>query len=1038
MKSSRSIDERIAALAPELDEDVRKEIQDALRTLRDAGNVPGTIMTVSRLLEGSRGLLGAIASAGRHKLKGFELEKQIEELAQKGIVPGEIASDLHWIRVRANKARHKVEKKTLTVHDAEASLDRALSVIEWFGCQCEHGPRLETIYTTEYRPITLLERFAELQIPTPEQTRSLQAEIALLHETLRRQSERAQETTRDPVPIPLPTLRGTFVDREVERDTLHHLLREGDMRLVVIVAPGGYGKTELTTKILKEVAPSTSIIDPSVHGILYLRCLRGDLSLGRIFAEAGRIVGAREAFQQTYASRDLTLERKLEFFFSELGKGGNVWVVMDNFEDLLAADDSIVDADLRAFVEAAVATEHNVRLIATTRAVPLFKGSQRLKPIDLREGLPEEQAVKYLRTEGADYGLADADEELLRRFVNRVHRIPKALESVVGYLSEKYPIVQLLDLMATDALFADFDRYDMENGLRHLIAEQFTDQTPDAQLVLCALSVFPKPASLAALRYLLPALDWASVLPRLERNRLVSRQGDRYDLHPLVREHAYARIPEDVLDAEVLVDESDATEDGPEPDANPEAWPGAQPIVTREEKQEGVASSTKPTDASGWGVVFTRLALHARVADFYKAVRAPQSQWKTIADLEPQLDEFYHRVRAGQYDDAARVIGVIDFDYLQLWGHYRTLIELREQLEGKLADRFLSRINLGHLGIAYFHTGQSRKAISYFEQALQSAQDDNDQQGIGAWLGNLGNAYSDLSDTHRAIEYYEQSLAIARETGQRRTQGNALGNLGIAYRQLGQTNRAIEYYEQALAIDREIGDRRGEGDDLGNLGVVYFALGEANRAIAYYEQALAIRREIGDRRGEVNDFINLGEVVAQLGDFEQSIRYYNDALKVLRDIGQKAGISEGLKSLGNCYHHLNDLAKARRCYEEGFALEMPTTNYSCAIRLSILALEENRTAEAEDYFTRGIALCRALLEKTPRLYEALYALALAQLGSGQSDEAIATYRRALGVCSAKGVVQDALQELLLLKRAAPTTAGLLEAIALLERAIEAD
>lgn len=80
-------------------------------------------MTVSRVLEGSRGLLGAIASASSHQLKGFELEKQIEELAQKGIVPGEIASDLHWIRVRANKARHNVEKKTLTVNDAEVCLD---------------------------------------------------------------------------------------------------------------------------------------------------------------------------------------------------------------------------------------------------------------------------------------------------------------------------------------------------------------------------------------------------------------------------------------------------------------------------------------------------------------------------------------------------------------------------------------------------------------------------------------------------------------------------------------------------------------------------------------------------------------------------------------------------------------------------------------------------------------------------------------------------------------------------------------------------
>jgi tetratricopeptide (TPR) repeat protein len=999
-----TLDDRIAALTTDIDAELRRELHDVLRTLRDASNIPGAIMTVSRLLEGDKGLLGAIAVAGRHVLKGSTLDKQIEELAAKGIIPGEIASDLHWIRVRANKARHKIEKKTLTVNDAEASLDRALSVVEWFYCHYEYGPGLATIYTTEYHPATLLERFAELQVPTAEQTRSLQAEITLLHETLRRQSERAQQTTRDPIPIPLPALRGTFVDREAERDTLHHLLNESEMRLVVIVAPGGYGKTELTTKVLKEAAPSTSIIDPNVQGILYLRCLRGDVSLGRIFAEAGRIVGERDAFQQTYASRDLTLDRKLEYFFNELSRAGNVWLVMDNFEDLLADDDSITDPELRAFVESAVATEHKVRLIATTRAVPLFKGSQRLKPIDLREGLPEEQAIKYLRTEGANYGLAHLDEDLLRVFVNRVHRVPKALESIIGYLSEKYPVVKLADLMANNALFADFDRYDTENGLKHLVAEQFTDQTADAQLVLCALSIFPKPAPLAALRYLLPALDWATVLPRLERNRLVSRQVDRYDLHPLVREYAYSHIPQETLDAEILFE-------------------------NEHEPARAELSSAVP---------FARVSLHKRAANFYKELRAPKSEWKTISDLEPQLDEFYHRVRAEQYDDAARVLNVIDFDYLQVWGHYTALIELREQLEGKLSDNSLSRNNLVSLGVVYDETGQVRKAISCYEQALQSANNDSDQYSIAACLGNMGLAYNELGETHRAIEYHEQALGIFREIGQRASEGRSLDNLGIAYSGLGETRRAIEYHEQALAIRYEVGDRRGEGTSFGNLGAAYADLGETQRAIEYYEQALVIRREIDHRIGEGRDLSNLGGSFAQLGDFEKSIRYYIGALKISKDIGHKFGIAYRLTGLGNAHHHLGDLGEARRCYEEAFGLDIPTNNYDCATRLGILSLEETRTAEAEDYFMRGIALCRALLEKTPRLYEALYNLGLAQLGSGQSEEAIAIYRQALEVCSAKGIVQVALQELRLLKRAAPTTAGIAEVQALLEGALNKD
>jgi hypothetical protein len=173
MTNQSSVDERVAALKPEVNKDLRTEIQHALVTLREAGNIPGAFMTISRSLEGHDGLLGLIASACGYTLKGFNLEKQINELAERGIIPGEIASDLHWIRVRANKARHKSEKKTLTVNDGEMCLDRALCVIEWFGCQYEHGPLLRTIYLTECRPIT----GAEINV-LPHDTKAL-AQLAI-------------------------------------------------------------------------------------------------------------------------------------------------------------------------------------------------------------------------------------------------------------------------------------------------------------------------------------------------------------------------------------------------------------------------------------------------------------------------------------------------------------------------------------------------------------------------------------------------------------------------------------------------------------------------------------------------------------------------------------------------------------------------------------------------------------------------------------------------------------------------------------------
>lgn len=1075
-----SIDSRITALARDFNEEIRLGIQRSLKTLRAGENVPGSIVSTSLMLEGKRGLLVAIAAPIGYKLKGSQLIRQIDELTKAELIPEEIASCMHLIRVYGNKARHSAAATTLTDNDAEVCLDRALSVIEWFGCRYEHGPGLQTIYST------LPECWSQLQKPTPEQTRSLEAEIALIHETLRRQSERSQEATRDPVPIPLPTLRGTFVDREVERDTLHHLLREGDMRLVVIVAPGGYGKTELTTKILKEVAPNTSIIDPNLQGILYLRCLRGDVTLGRIFAEAGRIAGSREAFQQIYADCDLTLERKLEYFFNRLSDAGNVWLVMDNLEDLLADDDSIIDAELRAFIEAAAATEHKMRLIATTRAVPRFSGSQRLKRIDLSEGLPEGEAIKYLRTDGASCGLAEVDEDLLRRFVNRVHRIPKALESIIGYLHEKYPTVELSDLLANDALFADFDRYDMDNGLKRLVAEQFMDQTPDARLVLCALSIFPKPAPLGALHYLLPALDSARVLPRLERNRLISRQGDRYDLHPLIRECAYGHITE-----------------------------GIPFTTTYGEVVPDDRATTAENQASGLGAEpFTRRVLHRRAADLCQEIQRPRDQWKTLDDLEPHLDEFYHRVRAGQYDEACLLFNDIDSDFLTLWGSYARIVELRSELAVHLIDPLRRLENYGELGNAWHYVGEvdqarncfaealalarelgdrkqesvylgalgetydldeaeesielhtkaleiardihdrqieaehlsslgliydwmgdAQKAITYFNDSLQIARQIDDRENVGVQLGYLGIAYQDFRDIRKAIHHYQAALEIAEELDDHSSKAVHLCNLGSAYRAIGMMQEAINCHQESRRISRKIGYHLGEGRDPECLGLVYQALGDLEKAMACYKEALALDIDTDDKWGQGLDLEHMGRAYLEMGDNQMARQSLEKALALGIQVNVREDQYEALVGLGMVYHNEGNLVDAHRCYTDAVKLQIPKSHYSCEPRLGILCLEEEEPAKAEEHFSRGIEMCQTLLAKTPNLCDALYHLALTQLGRGQPDEAIATYRRALDVCSAKGIVQSALQDLALVKRVAHPVAGLSEAGAMLLLAI---
>ena len=81
---------------------------------------------------------------------------------------------------------------------------------------------------------------------------------------------------------------------------------------------------------------------------------------------------------------------------------------------------------------------------------------------------------------------------------------------------------------------------------------------------------------------------------------------------------------------------------------------------------------------------------------------------------------------------------------------------------------------------------------------------DRRPQGRRRALGNLGLAYADLGETRRAIEFYEQALQIAREIGDRRGAGSALWNMALALGQLEDRAQAIVRAEAALAIYEQI------------------------------------------------------------------------------------------------------------------------------------------------------------------------------------------------------------------------------------------
>jgi tetratricopeptide (TPR) repeat protein len=425
----------------------------------------------------------------------------------------------------------------------------------------------------------------------------------------------------------------------------------------------------------------------------------------------------------------------------------------------------------------------------------------------------------------------------------------------------------------------------------------------------------------------------------------------------------------------------------------------------------------------------------------------------------------------------------------QATGQVQRAIELYSQARVAVqqVDPSLESRALRHLGTAYRDMGQAREAITYYSEALDILREHDVAHGRGAILGNLGNAYHHLGEFDRAIGFYERAVAIYRKTGNRRREGAELSNWRDTHRAMGEIDKAIQLYEEALVIAQEIGDRRAESYELGGLGHLYGKLGRLDRAaelcgkalviaqetgdlrgqsvqlgqfgiLCYargqidlatdrYQRALHIASEIGDRRKMVVWTNRLGDIHLWLREYDRAIDLYESALASSREMNYRLGESYQLLGLSRALLGQRQAHQAGQLAKEALALDILANDRRAGLVLGIATLFLEARG-ARDIFEDVIGRCRKALEQTADLYETQYMLAAALVGQAVSDphwsqaerrtgllaSALAEYRRALGICAAKGVVQDAIRDLELIRAAG--VEGLEPIFELLEGALE--
>ena len=234
----------------------------------------------------------------------------------------------------------------------------------------------------------------------------------------------------------------------------------------------------------------------------------------------------------------------------------------------------------------------------------------------------------------------------------------------------------------------------------------------------------------------------------------------------------------------------------------------------------------------------------------------------------------------------------------------------------RLNDQYWEAFSLNKLGLIHNKLGDHKKALDFYNQALNLRKAIGDQRGEASTIENIAEFYDSTRKKDLALDFLQQALSIHRTTGNRLLEWQTLNYIGNIYKDLSNPQKALEFYNDALSICRTLGDRIATAEVLNNLGQAYFLLKERDKAISHYLEALSLN-ERGDDSYQIVILTNVGDFYLDLDtSWQKALDYYNQALRHSRTLGDREREFQTIVKIGNAYSRSGQAAKAIDWYEQ--------------------------------------------------------------------------------------------------------------------------
>ncbi|MDT8898109.1 diguanylate cyclase [Thermanaerothrix sp. 4228-RoL] len=225
------------------------------------------------------------------------------------------------------------------------------------------------------------------------------------------------------------------------------------------------------------------------------------------------------------------------------------------------------------------------------------------------------------------------------------------------------------------------------------------------------------------------------------------------------------------------------------------------------------------------------------------------------------------------------------------------------------ARRFLGRVLVRRGEFAY-HLGDYPESLKMLESALELLQMDAETQAYATALDSLASTLRAVGRLDEAQERLQQALHFFRRIGDLRAVCEVINHLGVVAYQRGDNSLAAHYFRQALDVGRTLRYEGQVARALNNLANVALENGDYEQARVLLNESLEIAQRVGAAALHAAVLDSLGKVALGLGELKAASDAFGRGLVVALESQAWPLLLEILTNLARVWERQGEVALA--------------------------------------------------------------------------------------------------------------------------------